>query len=658
VDYDTSIAVDSSGRPHIVYIEDWTKDLKFAKLVGSIWEYETIDSEGDVGYHASLDLDGNGHAHISYLDFTNYDLKYASWTGSAWNIMVVDSYGDVGYDTSIALDPSGIPHISYYDYTNKNLKHAYWSGNSWYNETIDHVGDVGTHTSMAIDDAGNIHISYLDFSQKYLKYAKKSGSSWSIETVDSSSNTGYDTSIAIDPTGNPCISYFDDWFKELKYARWTGSEWSIETADSDGEVGMFTSVAFDSDGYAHISYLDYTNKDLKHTVVEPAAELTISEDDITFSPQIIGSEEIVTIFALVHNNGLLDAEDVEVSFYEDDLLIGTTFIDIPSGDSATAIIEWTAPKGVMYEVEITVAVDEYDDHPESNEYDNEDYKTIMVRGPDLTVTATEFSFSNGDLVTGVKNYISLPIDNIGYSRVEDVTICYYLDGEQFNYDTVELIGSNASALSTIHWNHSLQEGEYTLDVILNCNYTISEEDHDNNEFSFIIYVDDGDGVKGASDAFPDMGTEWKDSDGDGYGDNLADVFPEDPHEWKDSDGDGYGDKRADAFPNDPDEWKDSDGDGIGDNSDFLPNVNNNLVYITIILLVFLIILIVIVIIKRRMDEKIAYEKAKRDVAELERQIKVMKKQRIDTKELRYITAGNWHISFPSNGVLPVTPLVA
>ncbi len=86
---------------------------------------------------------------------------------------------------------------------------------------------------------------------------------------------------------------------------------------------------------------------------------------------------------------------------------------------------------------------------------------------------------------------------------------------------------------------------------------------------------DGDGWSNAGDPFPTDGTQWEDRDGDNYGDNPngnnADAFPDDSSQWADSDGDGYGDRpiipNGDFFPNDPTQWSDFDGDGYGDNSD-------------------------------------------------------------------------------------------
>ena len=93
---------------------------------------------------------------------------------------------------------------------------------------------------------------------------------------------------------------------------------------------------------------------------------------------------------------------------------------------------------------------------------------------------------------------------------------------------------------------------------------------------------DNDGVPDAKDAFPLDPSEWADKDGDLIGDNLdADIDadgrgddrngngrPDD--EELDIDADGVPRSGAvpwDAFPLDPKEWRDTDGDGIGDNAD-------------------------------------------------------------------------------------------
>jgi hypothetical protein len=150
-------------------------------------------------------------------------------------------------------------------------------------------------------------------------------------------------------------------------------------------------------------------------------------------------------------------------------------------------------------------------------------------------------------------------------------------------------------------------------------YWYADIDEDNDGYNS---TDQGDGVV---DAFPSDGSQWADSDGDGYGDNMVwdhdsnsstpdepanepdscvsvygtsnqdrfgcpdadgdgwsdegDLYPADPQQWMDTDGDGYGDnyyfdlngaqlhmnQSGDAFPDDATQWNDTDGDGWGDN---------------------------------------------------------------------------------------------
>ena len=102
---------------------------------------------------------------------------------------------------------------------------------------------------------------------------------------------------------------------------------------------------------------------------------------------------------------------------------------------------------------------------------------------------------------------------------------------------------------------------------------------------------DGDGRTIEYDLFPNDGTQWNDSDGDGYGDNLsgnmADHCPNTYGEsWQngtlgcpDADEDGWANSE-DAYVDDITQWHDIDGDGYGDNSggtnpDACPTVAGN-----------------------------------------------------------------------------------
>ena len=83
------------------------------------------------------------------------------------------------------------------------------------------------------------------------------------------------------------------------------------------------------------------------------------------------------------------------------------------------------------------------------------------------------------------------------------------------------------------------------------------------------------GIDDGADVWPEDATQSMVSDGDGFGDNISGNNADDcPNETgtsmqltkgcMDADGDGWADI-DDAFPDIPSQWLDSDGDGRGDN---------------------------------------------------------------------------------------------
>ncbi len=313
----TSLALDGSGRPHVLY--EVSKDLLIryahqnasAQTPGAAWQVETVVQGGEVGLYTSLKLDSAGRPHVAYYDRTRYDLKYAWWDGAAWRIQIVargNHYEDIGMPslalaagsdypriayqgltgleytawngsawqtvtvdpavddgrggTSLALDGAGRAHISYY--TRYNHRYARWDGSAWQITIVDQGGNFEpVPTSLALDGLGRPHFSYLDSANWKLKHAWWDGSAWYTETVDSSGNTGYYSSLVLDQAGRPHIAYRDSTNSDLKYARWDGSAWQLETVDSAGAVGFYPSLALDSEGRPHISYHDSSNHTLK-----------------------------------------------------------------------------------------------------------------------------------------------------------------------------------------------------------------------------------------------------------------------------------------------------------------------------------------------------------------------------------------------------------
>jgi hypothetical protein len=263
----SSIALDSSGYPHISHFQHYVDDLKYAYKDANGWHTLTVDSAGDVGYYTAIALDSSGYPHISYMDYGNKDLKYAYKDANGWHIETIGS-AELD-DTSIALDSDGYPHISYYGWPTTShdggLRYSYKDANGWHTLTVDSRDAVGGYSSIALDSSGYPHISYFDDNSDDLKYAYKDASGWNTQTIDNAESVGYYTSIALDSTGYPHISYCDlSGDADLKYAYKDASGWNTQTVDSGEYRGAWTSIALDGSGYPHISYMDGKNYNLMY----------------------------------------------------------------------------------------------------------------------------------------------------------------------------------------------------------------------------------------------------------------------------------------------------------------------------------------------------------------------------------------------------------
>ena len=269
--YGRSIAVDSSGNPHIVYGED---HLYHAYHDGTAWQAETVDNSPGVGQYASIAIysaGGTDSIHVSYYDAVNKNLKYATRGIGSWSIEAFENNDSMGEYSCIAVDVSGGVHISYYDATNDDLKYATNTSGVWRHETVDSTGNVGQYSAIATDSTGKAHISYYDGTNGKLKYAVGNFGTWSApENPDPSVNVGKYTSIAMDVADSVHIVYYDAGNRRLKYANGTSGSWTaVETVDTGPNAGAYASITVDGSRTAHVSYYDSANNNLKYAAKAP-----------------------------------------------------------------------------------------------------------------------------------------------------------------------------------------------------------------------------------------------------------------------------------------------------------------------------------------------------------------------------------------------------
>ena len=262
----TSIAIDRSGTPYVVY-RDYSGKATVMKYNGSSWE--TVGSAGFSAGRAdytSIAIDSSGTPYVVYKDYGN--LRKATvmkYNESGWEIVgnAGFSAGEVDYP-SIAIDSNDTPYVVYRDYGNSEATVMKYNESSW--ETVGSAGfsaGRADYTSIAIDSNGTPYVVYKDGGNgARATVMKYNGSSW--ETVGSagfSADEAFFTSIAIDSRGTPYVVYRDGGnSNKATVMKYNESSW--ETVGSAGfSAGQIlnTSIAIDSSRTPYVVYTDGGN---------------------------------------------------------------------------------------------------------------------------------------------------------------------------------------------------------------------------------------------------------------------------------------------------------------------------------------------------------------------------------------------------------------
>lgn len=284
------------------------------------WAIETLDTDGGAGYRASLALDSQGIPHIVYLDQTGLEARYATRFDGAWDIQVIGDWdvrmgpgtiilpGDIPAFTSgglfyvrsgeswpfedmgtfgfwcsaVALGPDGTVHGiaqsswgsgSYIGFVEVVQRHdGVWSPATHLMDTIFYPTEPSQ--SMAVDANGNPHASFTTTAGDPLRYWHRESGMWLIEEM----MPGMWSSIALDAQGSPRISFYDQVGTNLVMATRGGNGWTTTPIDQTGDVGLQPSQAV-FNGVSYVSYYDKTNGDLKYAAFAGANQFTITPID-------------------------------------------------------------------------------------------------------------------------------------------------------------------------------------------------------------------------------------------------------------------------------------------------------------------------------------------------------------------------------------------
>jgi hypothetical protein len=259
-----SIALDSSGSPHIAYTDHKGSDYHFEYVSwnpdDSTW---TLEFTGNNSSQPLLELDSRQLPHILTSYATTGYYTYRD-TAGLWE---VESYMPWYCTYSLAIDSRDQPHVVEDQvgpyYVDTLLNHWHKDSAGWHEEIV--YGMLGSANKrsmpMAMDDDDVIHVAYYSGGQeRAMCYAKKVNNVWYREVIDTETTEPWVpyryTSLALDTCGYPCVSYIDGYYT-LKFARRDSTGWTVGIADeAPGCSKSVQSLCMGPDNYPRVACVE------------------------------------------------------------------------------------------------------------------------------------------------------------------------------------------------------------------------------------------------------------------------------------------------------------------------------------------------------------------------------------------------------------------
>jgi len=272
VGLDTSLVLDSLGRPVVSYLDGSNLSLKLVRCGDpNCVSGNTIVSLSGGGLNSAVALDAADHPVVSSGNGTLTVVRCGDPTCTTGNLSANPDPPVLGRHSSIALDAAGNPVVSYSGGSATSagglrVLHcgdaSCSAGNSV--AVADPAAYANAGTSIAIDSAGNPVVSYYDqFAQgiKVLHCGNDICSSANTIALLDTGNSGAFSSLALDAAGNPVVSYFSPTgltISELRVihcgnpACTAGN--TLTVPDALGRTGAYTSLKLDTLGHPVVSY--------------------------------------------------------------------------------------------------------------------------------------------------------------------------------------------------------------------------------------------------------------------------------------------------------------------------------------------------------------------------------------------------------------------
>jgi uncharacterized repeat protein (TIGR01451 family) len=250
-----------------------------------------------------------------------------------------------------------------------------------------------------------------------------------------------------------------------------------------------------ADDVDHDGFLDvlFEGMAVSHVLID----LTLTPADLYLSSENVTENQQVTIHAVIRNNGSADANNIKVSFFENDVLIGNaTKSQIPAFGSREVLLDWVPEQEGLRTLKVVVDPDSAIE--EINEQNNEQIKdvTVLPSYPDLVIDSvqyfrgdgTEVDNNNKHLVQGEDARILIHAKNIGNDEANDILV-RMLDGSTpvGSEKQIDMLDIQEIKNVTVTWQKP-NKGLHNLKFRVAMKVPSQEADDSNNELTETVEV--------------------------------------------------------------------------------------------------------------------------------------------------------------------------
>ncbi|MBU0466767.1 MAG: hypothetical protein KJ718_02580 [Nanoarchaeota archaeon] len=260
---------------------------------------------------------------------------------------------------------------------------------------------------------------------------------------------------------------------------WTPNHW---------QSGFYYPTFIVSDGEFEV------NETITIEVIQvDATDLTLTNDDITFSDDTPIEDQTIYITAVFYNVLEINPPSIDVGFYDGNPEDNGILIDIVTvttrGDSYFAQVEWVAE--IAGEHDIYFYLDPDNEIYEGDETNNIAFRSITVTpAPDLMIREQDIGFTNPFPEEGEEINILAMIHNINSGVAEEFNVLFYLDDiSNVIWEETLSMGGYSTELLVVPW--TAVQGEHLIHVLVDSEQEIEEPDESNNEAWKTIFVEPG-----------------------------------------------------------------------------------------------------------------------------------------------------------------------